>query len=101
VDDNCSPVCLGLTCRTFYLVLKTLYLTYDQSLSRIAYVPRNVAPRFSQMNDLLISLDLILFYGNFPPPEYRLSGYLTKGNSAYFLRRHIYSKTFGLNESKL
>ncbi|KFZ04044.1 hypothetical protein V502_10454 [Pseudogymnoascus sp. VKM F-4520 (FW-2644)] len=47
----------------------------------------------------IIRLDTLL--REFFPPEYRLSGYLTKGNSAYFLRRQVYGGAFGLNELKL
>jgi hypothetical protein len=97
--DNCSPVCLGLTCHTFYLVLKTIY-PQPISLSYGVCPEKGHPAIFADERPINITrLDTLL--REFFPPQYRLSGYLTKGNSAYFLRRHVYGETFGLNELKL
>ncbi|KFY20969.1 hypothetical protein V491_03272 [Pseudogymnoascus sp. VKM F-3775] len=95
--DHCSPVCLGLTCRMFYLVLKMLY---PQPIS-LSYgvCPEHPATIEDERPLNIIRLDTLL--REFFPPEYRLSGYLTKGNGAYFLRRQVYGETFGLAELKL
>ena len=97
--DSCSAVCLGLTCRAFYLILKTLFLG-PISLSYGVY-PRKRHPSIIEDEQPVNIIRLDTLLRDLFPPEYRLSGYLTKGNSAYFLRRDVYGETFGLNELRL
>jgi hypothetical protein len=97
--DNCSPVCLGLTCRTFYLALKTLF-PGPISLSYGVY-SRQCHPSVVEDEQPINTTRLDTLLRDFFLPKYRLQGYLTKGNSAYFLRRDVYGETFGLNELRL
>lgn len=95
--DNCSPVCLGLTCRMFYLVLKRLHPQPISLSYGVCPDPEKLHPTiFEDERPIdIIRLDTLL--REFFPPEYRLSGYLT----AYFLRRQVYGGVYGLNELKL
>jgi hypothetical protein len=95
--DGCTPVCLGLTCRAYYQVLKRLYPQPIPLSYRIA--TKN--PLYRSPADypfIVTSLDTLLrdFFG----PQYRLAGWLTKGET-YFLRRDVYGDFYGPKELEL
>ena len=82
--DGCTPVCLGLTCRAYYQVLKRLYL--QRILLSYHITTRNPLYRSPADYPFVVTrLHTLPRVG----PQYRLAGWLTEGET-YFVRREVY-----------
>jgi hypothetical protein len=95
--DNCSAVCLGLTCRTYYRLLKRLYPA-PISLGFTTHLKNRLYPQFSTQENMVIILHNLLriFIGL----NYRLAAIQTR-SGPHFLNRDIYGDRVGPKEKAL
>ena len=95
--DNCTAVCLGLTCRAYYRLLKRLY-PHPISLGFTTHMKNPLYPQFSRQDNLVISLHNLLRM--FVGLNYRLAAYQTR-SGPHFLNRDIYGDRVGPKEKAL